>query len=40
MTALGRGVPLRLQMGETIQALLDDDLLVSRLSLAAPDAGR
>lgn len=39
-TALGRGVLLRLLIGETLPVLLEDDDLVSMLALAGAEVGR
>lgn len=39
-TALGRGVLLRLLIGETLPVLLEDDDLVSTLALAGAEVGR
>ena len=39
-TSAGRGVLLRLLIGETLPVLLRDDDLVLTLCLAAPDQGR
>ena len=39
-TNLGRGVLMRLLIGESVPLLLRDDALVEALVLAAPGAGR